>query len=120
MHSWNRFSQLWENYSDTFSDAMARGVIIKQIIECPEDKTHLRIFLSKPLFSNPLFEARVIPENSINFTIVDDEKISISTSTEKKVLGEAPMLFSNYNGLLDVLKNYFLVTWESARNWNEL
>jgi sugar-specific transcriptional regulator TrmB len=120
MHSWNRFLQLWENYSITFSDAMARGVKVKQIIECPEDKVQLQSVLRRPVFSNPLFEARLIQKNGGNFTIVDGEKISISTVTEKMVLGQAPMLFSNYKGLLDALKNYFEQTWKNAPSWTEI
>ncbi|XHH09472.1 MAG: TrmB family transcriptional regulator [Candidatus Bathyarchaeia archaeon] len=120
MHSWNRFLQLWEYDSANFSNVMASGVIVKQIVDCPEDKLQLRNFLSKPMFSNPLFELRVIPKNNVNFSIIDEEKISISACTEKKLLGEAPMLFSNYKGLVNVLRNYFLVTWESAQKCTDV
>jgi sugar-specific transcriptional regulator TrmB len=120
MHSWNRFLQLWQNYSVIFSNAMARGVTVKQIIECPADKTNIQSFLSNPVFSNRLFEGRFISRNGGNFSIVDDEMMMVSTSTEKAVLGEAPMLFSNYTGLLEVMKNYFFETWKNAHNWTEL
>jgi sugar-specific transcriptional regulator TrmB len=120
MHSWNRFLQLWQNYSATFSNAIARGVTIKQIIECPEDKTKIKSLLSNPAFSSPLFEGRFIYENGGNFTLFDDEMMLVSTSTEKAVLGETPMLFSNYKGLLEVMKNYFSETWKTAHSWSEL
>jgi sugar-specific transcriptional regulator TrmB len=120
MHGWNRFLQLWQNYSVTFSNALARGVAIKQIVELPVDKTNAKSFLSNPAFSSPLFEGRFISENGGNFTLFDDEMMLISTSTEKAVLGETPMLFTNYKGLLEVMRNYFMETWANAHDWNDI
>jgi sugar-specific transcriptional regulator TrmB len=114
MQSWTRFLLFWSYYSETYSAAMARGVIVKQIVEYPEDKQQARQFLSQKIFSNPLFQVRFVSKTGGNFVIVDDEKVLVSTSAEKKILREAPLIFSNYKGLLETMKNYFSVTWANG------
>jgi sugar-specific transcriptional regulator TrmB len=120
MHSWTRFIRLWHNGCDDFSDALARGVEIKQIVEIPDDKSQAQNFLAKHVFSNPLFEIRFVPKTVGNFSIIDHKKILLSTSAEKTISDIPPVIKSNYEGLLEVLENCFSFTWESGVTWNEL
>ncbi len=120
MHRWPRFLQFWEHYSEICSKAMAKGVTIKQIVEYPDDNLQAQRFLSKKVFSTPLFQVRLIPKTCGNFVIIDDETILVSTSSEKKLLGTEPLIFSNYNGLLDTMTHYFSVTWSSGQTWTEI
>lgn len=119
MHTWKRFIQLWQHYEVTFESAMKRGVAIRQIVQAPKDSNQAPNFLSKHVFKNKLFELRLIPVTGGNFTIIDDERILISTTQEKENLGETPLLFSNYEGLLGLMQNYFSVSWKNATKWNE-
>jgi sugar-specific transcriptional regulator TrmB len=120
MHSWSRFIRLWHNCCDDFSDAFARGVEMKQIVEVPDDKTQAQNFLAKHVFSHSSFNIRFVPKTTGNFSIIDAKKIILSTSAEKTISDIPPIITSNYEGLLEVLENYFSLTWESGVTWNEL
>jgi sugar-specific transcriptional regulator TrmB len=119
MHSWNRFLRLWHNYYEDFSDAMTRGVTIKQIVEFPMDKMQAQSFMAKHVFSDSLCNIRFVPKTGGNFSIIDDQKIVISTSAEKSITDVPPIVTSNYQGLLEILKNYFSLIWENGLTWDE-
>lgn len=114
MQMWSRFQQVWEHYYESLTEAMTKGVKIKQIVEYPEDKQQGQRFLTKRAFSNPNLQIRFVSKTGGNFVIIDDEKILLSTSAEKKIPVARPMIFSNYKGLLEPMQNYFSVTWENA------
>ncbi len=104
MHSWNRFLILWHNHCETFSKVMARGVVIKQIVEIPEDTSQIQNYLGKHVFSDTLFNVRFVPKTGGNFSIIDEQKILISTSAERKISQVPPVISSNYLGLIEAMK----------------
>jgi sugar-specific transcriptional regulator TrmB len=114
IQTWKRFLQLWQYYEETFEDAMARGVTIRQIVEYPKDASRAQEFLKKKAFKNSLFELRFVSKTGGNFVIVDNGMLLLSTSQEKENLGETPFLFSNYKGLLGLMQRYFLLSWKTA------
>ncbi len=120
MHSWTRFLQFWTFYAETYSNVMTRDVTVKQIVEYPEDKVHAQRFLNQKIFSHPSFQIRFVSKTGGHFVIIDDEKIFVCTSAEKKILGAVPLIFSNYKGLLEAMETYFSVTWEKGLTWNEI
>jgi sugar-specific transcriptional regulator TrmB len=119
MHTWKRFVQLWDLFESTFTEAMCRGVKIRQIVEIPSDLTQAKRFLSKAVFKNSLFELRFVHKTGGNLTIVDNMEVFMSTSQEKENLGETPLLFSSYEGLLGLMQNYYTYGWNYGFRWIE-
>ncbi len=119
MHTWRRFSQLWQRFEPTFADALAKGVKIRQIVEFPTDKNQAQKFLKKEVFQNKLFELRVVPMTGGNLTIIDNERLYLSTSKDKENLGETPLLFSDYEGLLGLMQSYYAYSWRFGYKWTD-
>jgi sugar-specific transcriptional regulator TrmB len=117
MHTWKRFTQLWQRFETTFADAFARDVKIRQIVEFPPDMSQAKKFLSKEIFANPLFEVRFVPTTGGNLTIIDNERLYLSTSKDKENLGETPLLFSDYEGLLGLMQTFYAYSWRFGYKW---
>lgn len=111
MHTWKRFTQFWAIFEDHMSETMNRGVRIRQIVEMPPDISELQRILQNKIFSNQLFDLRIVNRTGGNVTIIDDSAVFLSTSKGKENFGETPLLFSNYEGLLDLMRNYFDYCW---------
>jgi sugar-specific transcriptional regulator TrmB len=118
LQTWKRFTQLWQNYETIFEELMNRGVKVRQIVEYPSDSIQGQKFLNKQIFKSNQFELRFIPKTGGNLMIIDDEMLLVSTTLEKN-LGENPILFSNYDGLLGLMQNYFAYSWNHAYNWKK-
>jgi sugar-specific transcriptional regulator TrmB len=117
MHTWKRFTQLWQLLDEHLTGTMNRGVKIRQIVEVPKDIIQAQSFLSRDVFANPQFELRFVTKTGGNLTIIDNEAIFLSTSQEKENLGETPLVFSNYEGLLGLMRNYFDYSWLYGYRW---
>ena len=120
MHTWRRFSQLWPYFSTTFTDAMSRKVVIRQIVEAPKDIFHARLFLNRKIFQNKSLELRFVPITGGNFALIDNNKLLLSTTSSHENLGEAPFIYSNCEGLLGLFHNYFEVSWKSSLTLSQL
>jgi sugar-specific transcriptional regulator TrmB len=118
MHTWKRFLQLWEHYETVFVDNMDRGVVIKEIIEFPKDIDQAQETLKEKKFKHKNCELRFVSKTGGNFTIIDGEMLLLSTTQEKENLGETPFLFSNYEGLLGLMEQYFELGWASSSDLN--
>lgn len=112
MHTWKRFIQLWEIFEDQLSEKLNSGVKVRQIIEIPPDLNQAQRYLNKEVFRSPYFELRFVTRTGGNVTIIDNEKVFMSTSKDKENLGETPLLFSNYEGLLGLMRNYYDYCWQ--------
>jgi len=119
MQTWTRFLQFWDLYSGTFLDAMNRGVTIKQVVTFPENKLQ-KLSINIKSCLNPRFDLKFVSKIGGNYAIFDDEKVLMNTCVEKRLLGDAPLLFSNYPGLIETVRVYFDLTWASGSCWNEL
>jgi len=117
MHTWKRFTQLWQLFDEHLTGTMNRGVKIRQIVEIPKDIVQAQRFLSGEVFANPLFELRFVTKTGGNLTIIDDKAIFLSTSQERENLGETPLVFSNYEGLLGLMRNYYDYSWMYGYRW---
>jgi sugar-specific transcriptional regulator TrmB len=111
MHTWKRFTQFWTIFEEHMAETMSRGVKIRQIVEMPSDINQAKKYLTKEIFNNPLFELRIVTKTGGNATIIDDSAVFLSTSKDKEDLGETPLIFSNYEGLLGLMRNYFDYGW---------
>jgi sugar-specific transcriptional regulator TrmB len=111
MHTYKRFTQFWAAFEDHMAELMSRGVKIRQIIEMPPDPNIVYKVLSVEIIRNPLFEFKIVSRTGGNVTIIDDSAVFFSTSKDKENLGETPMIFSNYEGLLGLMRNYFDYSW---------
>jgi sugar-specific transcriptional regulator TrmB len=120
MHTWSRFMQFWDYYEKPLVKALARGVVFRQIVEIPTNADAAQEFLDKKLFAHELFNLRFVCETGGNFAIIDNQKVMLSTVQQKAVLGEAPLIFSNYEGLLGLIRNYFMVSWTNAYLWDRI
>ena len=120
MHTWRRFSQLWEYFSETFTDAMSRKVVIRQIVEAPKDIFHARLFLNRKIFQNKSLELRFVPITGGNFALIDNNKLLLSTTSSHENLGDAPFVYSNCEGLLGIFQNYFEISWKSSLTLSQL
>ncbi len=119
MHTWKRFAQLWARFESTFEEAMRRRVLIRQIVEFPPDLNQGQSFLNRDIFKNSMFELRFVPKTGGNLTIIDNIKVFFSTSQDKENLGETPLIFSDYEGLLGLMRTYYAYSWKfsfSLRN----
>ena len=117
LNTWRRFTQVWHHYETIFEELMNRGVMIRQIVEFPTDRRQGQKILAKPVFKNNNFELRFIPKVGGNFLIIDDKMLLVSTSLEKN-LGETPLLFSNYEGLLGLMQSHYASVWNDACKWS--
>jgi sugar-specific transcriptional regulator TrmB len=120
MHSWTRFSQLWQFYDATFVSVMSRGISIRQIVETPKCTIHVQRFLNKKIFKNKLLKLRFVPETGGNFSVIDNNRLLLSTTTSHESLGESPFIFSNCEGLVGLLRNYFELSWKSSLTLSQL
>jgi hypothetical protein len=120
MHTWRRFSQLWQCYGTTFLDAMSRGVAIRQIVEAPKDSSYTRKFLNKKIFKNKSLELRFVTVTGGNFSLIDNNRLLLSTTTSQENLGETPLIFSNCEGLVRLFQNYFKLSWDSSFTQSQL
>lgn len=111
MHTWKRFTQFWVTFEDHMAETMSRGVRVRQVVELPPDVNQAQKYLAKEVFRNPLFELRLVTKTGGNITIIDDAAVFLSTSKDKEDLGETPLIFSNYEGLLGLMRNYFDYCW---------
>lgn len=111
MHTWRRFTQFWVIFEDHMAEKMSHGVKIRQIVEIPQDLNQAKSYLAKEIFKNPFFELRFVVKTGGNATVIDDSSVFLSTSKEKEDLGETPLIFSNYEGLLGLMRNYFDHCW---------
>lgn len=112
MHTWKRFTQFWTLFEEQMTEVMNRGVKVRQIIEMPPNFSTLEKYLSRDIFKNPQFEFRLIQRTGGNVTIIDDEAVILSTSQDKENLGETPLIFSNYEGLLGLMRSYYDYCWQ--------
>jgi HTH-type transcriptional regulator, sugar sensing transcriptional regulator len=112
MHTWKRFTQFWAIFEDHMAETMSRGVKIRQIVEMPPDINQAQKYLTKEIFENPLFQLRIVTRTGGNVTVIDDSAVFFSTSKDKENLGETPLIFSNYEGLLGIMRNYFDYCWQ--------
>ena len=119
VHTWKRFTQYWVTFEDHMSQTMSRGVKIRQIVEMPPDFTQAKKYLSKEIFKNPLLELRIVTKTGGNVTIIDDSAVFFSTSKDKEDLGDTPLIFSNYEGLLGLMRNYFDYCWRYGYQLND-
>jgi sugar-specific transcriptional regulator TrmB len=117
LHIWKRFLQFWNYYEETLINAMARGVRIRQLVELPADLNQANHFLDRKAFTNPMFELRFVAQAGGNFTLLDNEQLFVSTTKGKENLAQTPLLFSNYEGFLGIMKHYFQISWENAYRW---
>ncbi len=123
MHTWRRFFQLWQYYDTTFAEAMSRGVTIRQIVEAPKDTSEMwsaRAFLNRKIFKNKQFELRFVPTTGGNFSLIDNNRLLVPTTTLQENLGESPFIFSNCEGLVRLLQNYFELSWKSSFTQSQL
>lgn len=111
MHTWKRFTQFWVLFEDQMAGKMSRGVKVRQIIEMPPDINQIKKYLDRDIFRNPLFELRIVARTGGNVTVIDESAVFMSTSKDKEDLGETPLIFSNYEGLLGLMRNYFDYCW---------
>jgi HTH-type transcriptional regulator, sugar sensing transcriptional regulator len=119
IHTWKRFTQYWVMFEDHMAQTMSRGVIIRQIVEMPPDLCQAKKYLSKEIFRHPLFELRIVTKTGGNLTIIDDSAVFLSTTKDKEDLGETPLVFSNYEGLLGLMRNYFDYCWRYGYQLND-
>jgi sugar-specific transcriptional regulator TrmB len=112
MHTWKRFTQLWEIVEGHMMVTMNRGIKVRQITEIPTDISQAIRFLNRPVFKNANIEIRFVNRTGGNVSIVDNERVFLSTSQDKENVGESPLLFSNYPGLLGLMRNYYEYCWE--------
>ncbi len=123
MHTWKRFFQLWQYYDTTFANAMSRGVTIRQIVEAPKDTSEMwsaRAFLNRKIFKNKQFELRFVPITGGNFSLIDNNRLLLGTTTSQENLGETPFIFSNCEGLVRMMQNYFELSWKSSFTQSQL
>ena len=111
MQTWKRFAQLWTIFEQTYADITARGVQVRQIVELPADLSQAESFLKRPIFQNSLIEVRFAPKVGGNATIIDNSRMFMSTTREKENLGETPLIFSDYEGLLGLMITYHEYLW---------
>lgn len=111
MHTWKRFTQFWQIVEGHMMATMDRGIKVRQITETPADISQAVRFLNRPVFKNANIEIRFVNRTGGNLSIVDNERIFLSTSQDKENVGETPMLFSNYVGLLGLMRNYYEYCW---------
>jgi sugar-specific transcriptional regulator TrmB len=119
VHTWKRFTQYWVTFEDHMSQIMSRGVKIRQIVEMPPDFVQAKKYLSKEIFKNPLLELRIVTKTGGNVTIIDDSAVFLSTSKDKEDLGDTPLIFSNYEGILGLMRNYFDYCWRYGYQLND-
>jgi sugar-specific transcriptional regulator TrmB len=112
MHTWKRFTQLWQIVEDHMTVTMNRGIKVRQITEIPPDISQSTRFLNRPVFKNANLDIRFVNRTGGNVSIVDNERVFLSTSQDKENVGESPLLFSNYSGLLGLMRNYYEYCWE--------
>jgi sugar-specific transcriptional regulator TrmB len=117
MHTWRRFTQLWDFFANAYTEALARGVRIRQIVEFPTDSRQAQKILNAPEFSNELLEVKFVSKTGGNMSIFDSKRILISTSQVEN-LGETPLLFSDYEGHLGLMQTYFAYSWQHAYPWD--
>lgn len=120
MHTWRRFFQLWQYYDTTFADAMSRGVTIRQIVEIPQQTSDMWRFLNRKIFKNRKLELRFVPITGGNFSVIDNNRLLLSTTTSRENLGETPFIFSNCEGPVGLLQNYFELSWKSSFTKDQL
>jgi sugar-specific transcriptional regulator TrmB len=118
MHTWRRFTQLWDFFGNAYISALDRGIRIRQIVEFPTDRRQAQKIFSAPEFSNSRLELKFVSKTGGNIMIMDNKKILISTSQTKENLGETPLLFSDYEGLLGLMQTYFAYSWQHGYKWN--
>jgi sugar-specific transcriptional regulator TrmB len=111
MHTWRRFTQLWQAVEGHMAATMKRGIKVRQITEIPHDMPQALRFLGRPVFCNPNFEIRFVGKTGGNMTVVDNQRIFMSTSQDKENIGETPLLFSNYEGVVGLMRNYYEYCW---------
>ena len=119
MHTWKRFTQFWAIFEDHMAQTMSRGVKIRQIVEMPPDVSQIHKILSREIYRNPLFELKIVTRTGGNVTIIDDSAVFFSTTKDKENLGETPLIFSNYEGLLGLMRNYFDYCWRYGYQLND-
>jgi sugar-specific transcriptional regulator TrmB len=117
MHTWKRFLQFWNYYEETITKAMNRGVRFLELVELPPDANQAGNFFTKKVFTNEMFELRFASEIGGNFGLIDRERMFMSSTQGKENLAQTPMIFSNYEGFLTILQNYFQTSWKSAYKW---
>ena len=93
---------------------MERSVIIKQIVELPKDESQAKEFLQKKVFQNGLFELRFVCKAGGNYVLVDGRILLLSTTQVNQNLGETPFIFTNYDGLLGLMQEYFQLSWKTG------
>jgi sugar-specific transcriptional regulator TrmB len=119
MHTWKRFYQSWQHFELPLKEAMDRGVKAKHVVEFPSDAKQAKRFLNQKLFTHKNFELRFVPKTGGNFTIVDQKMLLLPTNLEKEKLGETPFIFSNYEGLIGLMSNYFETAWNNGADFKE-
>ncbi|MCW3994786.1 MAG: hypothetical protein NWE98_01390 [Candidatus Bathyarchaeota archaeon] len=111
MHTWKRFQQAWIHFEATWVAAMKKGVRVREIVGLPKDIAQAQEFLARESLQNKNFEIKFIPRTGGNFTVIDKNMLLLSTTQEKENLGEAPFIFSNYEGLVGLMDEYFQLAW---------
>jgi sugar-specific transcriptional regulator TrmB len=114
IHTWKRFTQFWNLFEEQMTEVMNRGVKVQQVIELPPGNNidTVEKYLKNEIFKNPNFEYRLVPKTGGNLTIIDGETVMLSTSQDKENLGETPLIFSNYEGLLGLMQSYYGYCWK--------
>ncbi len=117
MHTWRRFVQFWNHYEEPLTEALDRGVKIRQLVDMPRNLGSDSAFLNREIFADQRFELRFISNAGGNFAVLDNEKIFMSATHAQDDLAKTPLLFSNYEGFVGILRNYFQISGEAARGW---
>ncbi len=116
-HTWKRFVQFWDHYEDTLGEAMRRGVRVRQIVEFPFEEKQPDDSLLREVFTNRMFELKLSPSVGGNFAVLDMEKMFMSSTCSRGKFAQTPLIFSNYEGFIGILQNYFELSWRNSCRW---
>ena len=114
--SWKRYSQATFECLEMMRKALKRGVIIRHIMEKPEDKRSLAIARKiEQLFNEyPSFKVKYIRTSITAILAVFDNKEVILITTPTLELNHAPALWSNNPSLVELAKKYFEMMWTES------
>jgi sugar-specific transcriptional regulator TrmB len=109
--SWKKFSYLMLNARKfRLKKALKRGVMLRFIIEKPEDEKQL-LKIVEPFRKNYSFRVRyLLASPSTHMGLFDTKEVFINTSI-KSGLTETPLLWSNCPSLVVALQDYFEIKW---------
>lgn len=107
------FLQVLFNLSDKFKKALERGVKIRCLINESLDTSSWAAPIQN-IMENPLFEIRVLSENSKeNFWIYDEKEVFVATSSIREHK-QFPVLCTTSAPLIGISENYFNEMWKNA------